>query len=628
MATISKKYTITTVASNSSWIPTPGTSTVISVNGIDDVMSPPTPTTTTGSGQGSWHRFDQSGMSFNPYGGPNGSVVWGPVGGHFGYKGNEVIECVVQEAAAHARLTNNYPDDIYQTIGSGNNGWYDLSGKFNGMFLQGTDEFTKGTNVGNNNFGDYNTQPWVPGGWYGNSPPSIHSRGCIVFVPGGTDNAGQMVVPYVPDTYAGQSFRYAHIFDVGRARRNAAAQDTSVPVWKRGGRLPIPNTTVVPNPAPNGFTTSDAMPRGEIVWYEDDQKRVGIIGTTSESSVARTIFYLATDQHPTRPPWEWFVGPRTGSAVFMYMNTDSGGCYIPHRRLLLHSMPPNKDNGGAQPGGTGCIQFQFIDLGDPNVTFFTPIKMQFTNPQAGPQMPYSDRSLPNQPHNWTGIHPVYCPLDGAIYFVWTSRHLQAYNPPYQLGDVTIWRLAPSTHSLKGGNGFNGLVMTDRYTWTDMTPLITPKLDCELLRFLLDNSTGIEKVTQYASDGRITVRHQFADGTPVRVVRPSPTNLSGSAVYYVRDVLPSDPAVSVKTSLKLSATPGGAAITFGSNYTPTFSHMYPDSLTNPFGVLDCVYRGTEFIPSINSFVFERGSHGAASPYAGKVQLWKPPDPIFA
>lgn len=624
MATISKKFTITTVASNSSWIPGPGQSTVISVDGIDDVTGPPTPTTTTGSGQASLHRLDQSGMSFNPYGGPNGSVVWGPVGGHFGYKGNEVIECIVQEAAAHARLTNNYPEDTYQTIGSSNNGWYDLSGKFNGMYLRGTDEFTRGTNVGNNNFGDYNRTVWGDGDWYGYAPPTSHTRGCVVFVPGGTDNAGQLVLPYISGNYAGQGFRYAHIMDIGRARRNAAAQDTHVPVWKRGGRLPIPTTD---GTVPNGLTVSGGMYQGEIVWYEDDQKRVGVLGTTFEGAVARTIFYLATDQHPTRPAWEYFVGPRTAAGVFMYMNTDSGGVYIPHRRLLIHSMPPNKDNGGAVPGGSGCIQFQFIDLSNPDATFFTPVKMQFTNPQAGPQMPYTDRALTGQPSNWTGVHPCYCALDGSIYFVWTSRYLQTHNPPYQLGDVTIWKLTPATRSLKGTADTNAQMAAVQYTWTDLTPLISPRLDCGLLRSMLDNTTSIEKVTQFDADGRITVRHSFADGTPVRLVRPSPTNLSGNSLYYVRDVLPADPAVSIKTSLKVSATPGGPAIVFGSNYTPTFSHMYPDSLTNPFGVLDAIYRGTEFIPSLNSFVFQRGTASASSPYWGSLQLWKPPGAPF-
>lgn len=531
-----KTFDITLVSSPSGgWIPPAGQNYSIAVNGIADVQQGPGLITDSSlaSGQQHWHYFDQSGMIWNPYYGANGAIMrWG--GGHFGKKNNSVDACPIEQDATWRRLTNGYPNDDYRLIANPNpppgqiqNGWYDNSGFYTGSFAQ------DGSSLGNNNFGDYLSVQWdVNSKWFGNSPSTTHTRGNVVVVPGGTGGKGQMVVPFLHGNYAGQGFRYAHIFDCGTESWDALTYDPQKTWWRRGGRLPIPTTD---GTVPNGILTTGGMYQGAATWYEPDQNRIGVMGTTIESAVSRTIFYLSTTT------WQYSVGTRAAAGVFPYMNADCGECYIPHRRLLMYSQPPNNINGGATPGTNGCVQFSMIDLSNPTATFFTPVQMKFSNPQQGPKMPYTTAQASptnKEANDLTGCSPIYVDYDGSLWMVWSSRHLPVCNPPYELGDVTLWRLRPVNRDLKGADT-NAQIMADTWEWTDMTDTITPRLDAQLLRFML-----------------------------------APVNQGGTGA----------------TSL---------------------------------GVLDYIYKGLAFIPSINRFVFNRGSHGAAHPFFGTVQLFAPP-----
>lgn len=534
---VQKTFDITLVASSSDWTPAAGQNVSIATNGIADVQDPPGSLTDSSlaSGQQHWHCFDQSGMIWNPYYGANGAIMrWG--GGHLGRKNNAVDACPIEQDAVWRHLTKSYQNDDYRLIRDATNklvpnDWYDISGFFTGEFLQ------DGSAVGNNNYGDYIPTQWdVNSKWFGNSPATTHTRGNVIVVPGGTGGRGQMVVPFIHGNYAGEGFRYAHIFDCGTEDWNALTLDPDKTWWRRGGRLPIPTTD---GTVPNGLPTNGGMYQGAAVWFEPDQNRIGVMGTTFESAVSRTIFYLGTDAHPTNK-WTYFVGPRAAGGVFPYMNADCGSCYVPHRRLLMWTQPPNNINGGATPGTNGCVQFSMIDLSNPTATFFTPVQMKFANPQQGPMMPYTTAQASpanKEANDLVGADPIYCEFDGALWMVWSSRHLPVCNPPYELGDVTVWRLRPVSRDLKGTDT-NAQIMADNWEWTDMTNSITPRLEAQLLRFIL-----------------------------------APVNSGGT---------------------------GGTSL----------------------GVLDYIYRGLAFIPSLNCFVFNRGSHGAASPFFGTVQLFRP------
>lgn len=394
------------------WMPAPGEVKSISLNNIADVRQSPYPITYPNYLSGDPpNKWDQSGTVFSRFTGNMGSLIQTAMGGHGSDQATDGFVFDI-ETRLWRRIMNTYPDPGTRRIVNGQTvTWYtDVEGV---SFSREHCEY-----LVNGEFGK----------WYGYTPSTFHTRGLQVVRKGGTNNQGILTHPFT-HTIAGSGgpqSTWIHDLDLGV---DNPTFDPNIVHWTRGPKWPA------------GLTGPG---NGIFSFYDESLNAVGVITTQTAGYMTGAHFWKYDCNTGTASLWAesdpWGV---------VYLTTDSGGCYIEHRKLLLLFNTINGymqisaiDVAGVYPKAGRTNQF-FKAIRDLNV-------VNRPQPTAGADYPSH------------GFHMDYSPTHKACFGMYASPWLPSHK---------VLKLQ-STLDITDPAVTNTQLMNDTWTFTDVTPALT------------------------------------------------------------------------------------------------------------------------------------------------------------